>query len=301
MTTMLQLIQSAAGEMGLAAPTIVVGSADTLTQQYLALLNGLGNELQRGYDWQHSTKAYRFTTQYLTTTGTTTVGSPVITGIPTTVGLDTTYICIGTGVNQDCNILTVDTLTQVTLNQASTASGTVTLNFCKAAYDMPSDYDRPIDRTHWDKSKHWEMLGPETAQQWEWLKSGFIATGPRIRFRILGGQFNIWPPVSTAEYLGFEYVSNAWIYAAGSTTATKSYFTVDTDTCSFPDRLLISGLKMKFAEAKGFDAAPHGRDYLSALSIAKANDGGSQTLSFAPRPSQLLIGWGQIPDTGYGS
>ena len=109
MTTMLQLIQSAAGEMGLTAPTIVVGSADTLTQQYLALLNGLGNELQRGYDWQHSTKAYRFTTQYLTTTGTTTVGSPVITGIPTTAGLDTTYICIGTGVNQDCNILTVDT------------------------------------------------------------------------------------------------------------------------------------------------------------------------------------------------
>lgn len=300
MTTMLQLVQAAAGEMGLTVPTLVVGSNDNLVQQYLALLNGLGNEIQRGYEWQHSVKPYRFTTQYLTTTGTTTLGSAVVTAIPTTAGLDTTYICIGTGVNQDCNILTVDSLTQVTLNQASTAAGTVTLNFCKSAYTMPADYDRPVDRTQWDKSKHWEMLGPETAQQWEWLKSGFIATGPRIRFRILGGQFNIWPPVSTAEYLGFEYVSNAWVSVSGATTQTKTYFTLDTDTCVFPDRLMVSGLKMKFAEAKGFNAAGHGRDYISAMSIAKANDGGSQTLSFAPRPSQLLIGWGQIPDSGFG-
>ena len=78
MTTMLQLIQSAAGEMGLTPPTLVIGSSDALTQQYLALLNGLGNELQRGYEWEHSSKAYRFTTQYLTTTGTTTVGSGTV-------------------------------------------------------------------------------------------------------------------------------------------------------------------------------------------------------------------------------
>jgi hypothetical protein len=25
------------------------------------------------------------------------------------------------------------------------------------------------------------MLGPEDAQQWEWLLSGYISTGPRIR------------------------------------------------------------------------------------------------------------------------
>jgi hypothetical protein len=75
---------------------------------------------------------------------------------------------------------------------------------------MPSDYDRKIDRTDWDKTKHWEMLGPETAQQWEWLLSGYISTGPRIRYRIFGGYFQIWPMVTTADTLGFEYVSNAW-------------------------------------------------------------------------------------------
>lgn len=301
MATMLQLVQAAASEMGLAVPSMVTGNTATDTVQHLALLNALGNELQREYQWQHCAKAYRFTTQYLTTTGTTTIGSAVITGIPSTAGLDANYMTVGTGINQDTNISTVDSGTQVTLTQAATASGTVALNFCKTAYAMPADYDRPIDRTHWDKTKHWEMLGPETAQQWEWLKSGFIATGPRIRFRIMGGSFQIWPPTSTGEYLGFSYMSNAWVMATGATDATKTSFTADTDTCVFPDRLMITGLKMKYYEAKGFDAAAHGRDYLTQLNIAKANDGGSQTLSMNPRSAQLLIGWGQIPDSGYGN
>jgi hypothetical protein len=43
------------------------------------------------------------------------------------------------------------------------------------------------------------------------------------------------------------------------------------------------------------------QDYSRYLSIAKANDKGSATLSFAPQPSAVLIGWANIPDTGYGS
>ena len=37
------------------------------------------------------------------------------------------------------------------------------------------------------------------------------------------------------------------------------------------------------------------------LSIAKAEDKGSPNLSFAPQPSKVLIGYANIPDTGYGS
>ncbi len=44
-----------------------------------------------------------------------------------------------------------------------------------------------------------------------------------------------------------------------------------------------------------------GLDLPVDLSVAKANDKGSATLSFAPQPSAVLIGWANIPDTGYGS
>jgi hypothetical protein len=173
------------------------------------------------------------------------------------------------------------------------------LLFGKTKYAFPSDYDRPVDRTQWDKSQHWEMIGPETSQQWQWLKSGFIATGPRVRFRPLGGYFQIWPIIGASHYLGFEYISKNWVTDAAGVM--KDSFTADSDTCIFPDRLMVLGLKKKYFEIKGFDATAFTRDYVSQMDIAKANDAGSANLSFAPQPAQILVGWNQIPDSGYGS
>ena len=169
---------------------------------------------------------------------------------------------------------------------------------------MPSDYDRPVDQTNWDKSKHWGMLGPETAQQWQWLKSGYISTGPRMRFRILGGYFQIWPPTGVADYIGFEYISNQWVLSAAATAAgptpDKASFTVDTDTCVFNDTLMILGAKSKYMQAKGW-ADPYGKLFNDHKSIAIANDAGSQKLSMAPRMSEVLISQTNIPDSGFGS
>jgi hypothetical protein len=298
MATVLQLVQQACAEMGLSVPTALAANTSRDAVQLLGLINAVGYELQRDYPWQALNVEYRFTTAYTQTTGTITSGSAVVTGIPDTTGLDATYMVVGTGINTDVYVQSVDSSTQVTLTQPCTATGSQTLTFCKVKYPFPSDYDRPIDRTQWDKSKHWEMLGPETAQQWQWLKSGFIATGPRIRFRPMGGKLQIWPPVSSAEYLGFEYISKNWALDSNSTG--KPAFTADTDTCIFPDRLMVVGLKLKFFEAKQFDTTAHYREWISQKDIAKANDSGSPTLSFAPGVADALIGWNNIPDSGYG-
>lgn len=300
-STMLQIIQQATGELGLSVPSYVAGNTATDTIQQLALLNAVGYELQQQFDWEDSVTAYRFTTTYLATTGNTTNGSAIVTNIPSTASLSAgTFMATGTGINSDVYIATVDSSTQVTLSQVCTATGTgVSINFCKTKYSLPSDFDRPINKTQWDKSKHWEMLGPVTAQQWEFLKSGYISTGPRVSFRLLGGTFQIWPPMAANEYLGFEYMSKNWAYDLSGTA--KSSFTVDTDTCIFPDRLMVLGLKLKYFEIKGFDTTAFNRDYTAQLSIAKASNMGSPTLSFAPRINTILIGPDQIPDTGYGS
>jgi hypothetical protein len=293
-STLLQLIQQASAEMGLTIPTQVVGNTDTQVTQMLYLINSVGNELRREYPWEALNIPYRFTTQFLITTGDVTQNSAVVTNIPSTAGLSAYYMLAGTGINQDTYILSVDSSTQVTLTQAASASGTgVTLNFGQTIYPLPSDFDRQIDRTHYDKSKRWEMLGPETAQQWEFLKSSYISTGPRMRYRFIGGNFQIWPNVTTNEYLGYEYVSNGWV---NQTTTPQSSFTADTDTCIFPDRLMVLGLKLRFFEVKGFDSTAYYRDFYQQLNIAKSNDGGSMTLSMAPKMSSVLIGFENIPD-----
>jgi hypothetical protein len=297
MATMLQIIQAATAELGIPRPNIVVGIQNTDTIQLLALLNGLGGDLQRKYIWEALSKEYRFSTQFLTATGTTTANSAVVTGLTATTGLDSTYQVIGTGINTDTYVQTLDTATQVTLNQVASASGTVVLNFCKTKYAFPSDFDRVQDRTQWDKSKHWEMLGPETAQQWQWLKSGYISTGPRIRWRIMGAFFQTWPPIATADQLGFEYIGKAW--AASAAGVAQTSFAADTDTCIYPDRLMITGLKMRYQQAKGlgFDFVDEFNEHLS---IAFGNDSGSATLNMAPSPLSTLIGWENIPDSNFG-
>lgn len=299
--TLLELIQAATGELGLAVPTYVVGNTNQDTIQQLALLNSAGREIRRQYPWQATQKEYRFTVEYLTTTGTATSGSAVLTGLASTTGLDTTYMVQGTGIQQDCYVVSVDSATQVTMSQAATSTATGTINFGKTKYAMPSDFDRPADRTQWDKSKHWEMLGPETPQQWQWLKSGYISTGPRLRWRPMGNYFQIWPLITTAEYLGYEYVSKNWVIATGGVGPTKQAFSADTDTCAFPDDLMILALKLKYFEVKGFDTAALYRDYTMQLDIAKANDTGSPILSMAPNLSDVLIGIENLPDSGYGT
>jgi hypothetical protein len=236
----------------------------------------------------------------VTTTGTWASGSTSITGIPSTAGLDSTYQLSGTGISNDTQIQTVDSGTSITATQQFTDSGTAaTLNFMQVKYALPADYDSTVPRTHWDKSKHWEMLGPEDAQQWEWLLSGYISTGPRIRWRLLGSYFQIWPGISANEFLGYEYRSNGW--AESSLGVAKTSFTADSDTCIYPSRLMVLMTKLKYFEAKGFDTTAMYRNFLTELEVVMAQDMSAANLSFAPRPGTVLIGYDNIPDTGYGT
>ena len=287
------------GELGLIVPSVVAASSDDQVLQFLRLLNAAGYELSRQHPWQALNKTKIISVSYTTLVGNTTSGSSTVSGIASTAGIDTTYQISGTGINQATYIDAVPSGTALTLSQPATATATgTTFNLCKVKYAMPTDFDRVIDNTDWDKSKHWQMVGPETAQQWAWLTSGFIASGSQIRFRIFGTYFVIWPMVSSTETLGFDYVSSYW--AADSTGTAKAAFTADTDTCIFPDRLMVLALKLKFWQIKGFDTGSLERDYLIELNISKANDAGSPTLSMSPRPVSILIGPENIPDTNYG-
>ena len=298
-TTMLELVQQVTNELGVATPTSVAGNTNQDVIQILALMNANGYEFLRRHAWRELTKPHAFYTQYITTTGTWTTAARTIT-MASTAGLDTTYQVQGTGINQNTYIVSVDSGTQVTVNQDFSASAAgATAYFQKIKYSLPSDYESLVPRTMWDKSKHWEMLGPEDAQQWEWLLSGYISTGPRIRWRLLGAYFQIWPGMSTAEYLGFEYRSKGWAAAADGTV--KNSFTADTDTCIYPDRLIVNATKLKYFEAKGFDTTAMMRNYLTEMEAAKALDMSSANLSLAPRPGTVLIGYDNIPDSGYGT
>ena len=299
-TTMLALVQQVTAELGLPIPSTVAGNPNQDVVQILALMNASGYELMRRADWRELTKQHTFYTEAISTTGTWTTSAYAITGIPDTSSIDSTYQVQGVGIPNATYVTGVLSPSSVSINYEPTeAQVNGNLIFQKVKYALPSDYYSSVNRTHWDKSKRWEMLGPESAQQWEWLLSGYISTGPRIRYRLLGKYFQIWPGMNAGELLGFEYRSRSWAESAAG--APKSSFTADDDTCIYPDRLMVLGTKLKYFEAKGFDTTAMYRNYMEELEAAKAQDMSAANLSFAPRPGTVLIGYDNIPDSGYGS
>jgi hypothetical protein len=298
--TMLQMVQQVAAELNLSVPSYVIGNPSQDVQQILALMNGAGYDLVKEYDWQALQIQYRFYTQAISCNGTSVNGSTTLVIEP---GVDITAVdkqwqVTGTNINQDTNVVSVSGQT-ITISQQASGTGTGEVVLSQTAYSLPPDFERITNRTQWDKTKRWEALGPEDAQQWQWLKSGYISTGPRIRWRILDNQFQIWPPMNTNEYLGWEYKSKGWVRSPTGTVLNS--FVADNDTTVLDNRVMVLATKLKYFQIKSFDTTALTQDYQRYLSVAKAQDKGAANLSFAPYPAKVLIGYANIPDTGYGT
>lgn len=79
-----------------------------------------------------------------------------------------------------------------------------------------------------------------TVQQQAWPRRGLHRNNPVDSPLDAGGVLQIWPPLGEDENLEFWYQSKYWILATAATAVSKELFTVDTDTCIFPDPLMRS-------------------------------------------------------------
>jgi hypothetical protein len=115
--------------------------------------------------------------------------------------------------------------------------GTVTLQADVAQYSLAADFQRFIYRTHWDRTNNWELNGPMTPQEWEYIENGNTAITPRRRFRCFGSpsnKINISPVPSSTEggqILSYEYYSGSWIlprfWGEGEVFAADTYCSYD--------------------------------------------------------------------------
>ena len=295
--TLLQLVDQVSGELGLSQPAAVIGNSNNQTVQLLALAQRLGKDLVRDYEWQRLVKAYIFqTTAGTTVTGDITANSSVINNI-TTSGLEVGNVVTGTGVAAYSEILTINSASQLTLNMpVTTSTAAVSLTFAKQDYPMPGGFDRMISDTNWDRTNHWRNLGTKTSQEWQWLQGGIISVGPRERYRIYNDKLRIFQALTSVYNLAFEYVGSYWVVAAGGTEGTKSAYTADSDTCVFPDDLMLAGLKYYFLKAKKLDYAVELGEFMRTLSYTKAQDVPVPAQSLAPAGMNALVGPWSIQD-----
>jgi len=301
--TLLELVDQVSGELGLSQPPSVIGSTNNQTIQLLALAQRLGKDLVRDFEWQKLVKAYIWQTQNaVSTTGTITANSKIITNIPSTSALQVGNVITGTGQTPYAEILTIDSSTQVTLNApVTTSTASVSMTFAKQDYDLPAGYDRMISDTNWDRTDHWRNLGTKSSQDWQFLQGGIISIGPRERYRIYNGKFRIFQALTTVYNFSFEYVSNYWVCATGSSEGTKKEFTADSDTSVFPDDLMMAGLKFYFLKAKKLDYGIELGEFTRALSYNKAQDVPVPSMSLAPVGMNQLVGPWSVQDGNWPS
>jgi hypothetical protein len=299
MSTLLQNIQDVCLELGIPSPNTVVGNSDESVQQLKALMNRIGDTLTTENDWQGLVKEYRFQTVYYQYTGNIALNATQITGMSSISGLTSDFMVMGNGIMQDTFVTSASgSAVNININATGAYTGQ-TYTFGQVNYAMPSDYQRMVNKTQYNKSNRWSVIGPKDAQEWQWLKASYVTTGPRMRFRIIANKFVIWPMPTAQVILGFEYQSGSWVVASDGSYKTR--FSADTDTSIFPDRLLVLGTKLKYFQIKGFDTASLQADYARELSKFKAQDAGADTLSLAPKYPNILLTQNNLPDTGFGN
>lgn len=292
--TLIELVTQATDELAIPRPSAVASSLDAQVRQMYALINRLGDDICRQFEWQRLDKEYILTTVAITTTGTLTAGSAVITGIPTTAALSSNFGLSGVGVRPFAQIVTVDNMTQVTMNMTAETSGTVDLVFSQVQYPLPSDWLKQIPQTEWDRTNRWPLMGPQSPQDWQSFKSGIVYAGPRNRFRILGNTITLNPMPPDGLVFAYEYISTSW--AISGTGVSKTRFTADDDTCIFPDSLMVTGLKAQWKLAKGLNADADLGEFRTLLEQCKSYDKSAPKLSLSPYGGSILMSGANIPD-----
>jgi hypothetical protein len=306
--TLVQIISAAQTELGLPAQTSVIGNADPSTVQMLALLNELGEDL-RDYPeegWLSQEVEFNLIVNPPTTvTGNVTLNSPTITGIlPNTTGLIAGAMVVsGPFVSTAARIKSVDSSSQLTMTMVSTGNQNgATILLSQDSYAMPSDFKYQQNRTWWDRTNRWELLGPDSPQMDQWHRSGIVATGPRRHFRVIGNssalQYRLWPPpteIVTPLQLVYEYQSINWVSVNG-TAVGASAFANDADQPFLDDRALIKGLKWKYWQMKGFNYADMKNDWIDFVDTLVGRDGAAETLSIVKRIHPMFISPANVQD-----
>lgn len=165
-------------------------------------------------------------------------------------------------------------------------------------YDLPTDFNRLVGNTVWDRGVAFPISGSHNPQTFQSLQSGIFKQGPYYRFRIIGDKFELLPTPESVTTVAFNYISGHAIKSAQSVA--KERFTADDDKTIFRNRLLINFIKLKLLQVKGFDTSVAMQDFNTSYNAAIGQDVPSGALLMAQSTVSPLMNDANIPDGNWG-
>lgn len=163
----------------------------------------------------------------------------------------------------------------------------------QAEYDLPSDFDRIIANTSWDRvdSRPVTALSPSQWQEW---KSGLVQAEVWKQWRIKRHEntrkivVNPTPSTTQCEYecrdgtktrvgLAYEYISNAW--ATTTTGDPISTLATQTDIILLPDDVVEADFKWRWLRSLGRSYADEKFEAEQLTAATFAQDGTPSTIT----------------------
>jgi hypothetical protein len=160
---------------------------------------------------------------------------------------------------------------------------------------VPSDLDRFIQETFYNRTRKRQVIGPLSPQEWQ-AQLAITATVVYDTFRQRGNDILMIPTPPAGDTYAYEYVSKNWCTSAAGTN--QSAWAADSDVARLDEELFTLGLVWRFKQAKGFDYAEAFRTYETQVTQALSRDGDKRTLNFA---NQRLFDTPRYPGVVEGS
>lgn len=141
---------------------------------------------------------------------------------------------------------------------------------------IPSDFDRFVQETFWNRTRKRILWGPITPQEWQNLKA-WGATPAMDTFVIRGGNVLITPNPSAGDQMYFEYISKNWCRSSGGTP--QDEWLADTDTGILDEKIMRQGVVWRYKQKKGLKFDIDARNYETQVRQALTQDQPQRTVS----------------------
>lgn len=178
--------------------------------------------------------------------------------------------------------------------QALTTEGTFTTVAADDQGALPSDYDRMLPESMYNRSRRRPVAGPLSADEWQQTKATLV-TYVNPTYRIRGNRILLTPLPPAGETVAYEYISKNFCTSSGGTE--QADWAADGDLARLDEGLMTLGLVWRFRQVKGLSYAEDLGLYEKRVSEAAMRDGTKPRLvGDAPvvdRPATPL----QVPET----
>ena len=152
--------------------------------------------------------------------------------------------------------------------------------------------------THWDRTNYWEVIGPLTAQQWQFLNSSSVQASPRRWFYIKQDGFYIFPTPVAGDTIAYEYYTSNWCESSGGTG--QQTWQADGDVGRLDEFLLELDLKWRFLHALGESYGEAKQEALDHRDMVLGTQEGADVVDFQSPRGRFHFST-NLPDTGYGA